>query len=542
MHRIQVYWQPAIAILLMFLVSCATPVAPTGGEPDKTGPKIVSTFPANGTINFSNDEVSFTFDDYVNRNSFRNALTIEPGINVEYKIRWRRKTAIIEFQDVLPESTTIIFSLSSELRDMRNNPIPAPITLGLSTGPVIDRGEVKLRVIGLQPSSKVNEVSVLLYRIPFDLDNPANYISTPDTGGVVKFSYLSEGKYAGLLLHDINRNRIWESNREFAQPLPVEYFDLDVDGTIDLGNVFYARRDTSRPDLQGVGLLSSNRLRLRFSKPIQYKRGQGIQIQRQQDGRLIDAYHLFNDSSTESISYFHSSESLDAEFTYQLQLGALVDANNNSIRPSDIEFDGSDESDTTMVRFMGNISAVGLRPEDPIILQYSSEISDSELTDSLKVYVNRSLSESAVNVRVENNLLILSPQSHWIEANDYDIRAWNPATGSHVNVQPRIIRNADLGDLEITIADNILSDEPMKLILYDDRNQIAHQVDFTSNITIEGVRNGSYRLVVFHDITGDGIWDFGSLNPYRQPARIYVDQRLPIRSQMTSNVEVTFSK
>jgi hypothetical protein len=528
------------SLILSVFISCATPVAPTGGEPDRSGPKVISTSPDNGTINFQNDEIRITFEDYVNRNSFRNALSIEPGLNLDYDIRWSRKTAVIRFNNPLPDSTTIIFSLSTELRDMRNNPLSSPFTLGVSTGTEIDKGEVKLQIIGLHPKVNLNEVSVLLYRVPFDFTNPAQYLGTPDTAGVINFKYLGEGSYSGILLHDINRNRIWESNREFAQPLPVEMFELKTGESLDLGKVYYARRDTTRPELQGVGLLSNNRLRLRFNRPIQYAQNQNIQIVRLQDGRTIDASYLYNDTSNETVSFFHSSEALDAEFNYRLELGSLTDNNGNIIRSSSIEFEGSDVSDTTTVRYLGNISEIGLRPTDPIVLKYSAVIVDPTITDSLKIYVNRSISQTAVNIEIVNNLLTLTPQTRWIEANDYDIRAWNPATRRHVTVQPRIIREADLGDLEVSIIDSTLSELPMRLILYNDRNQQIHNITFTSELKVDGIRNGSYRLVIFQDEAGDGIWDFGSIIPYRNPALIYIDRRLPIRSRMTSNVDIIF--
>lgn len=540
MKFIRVAQLVASCLILTFLSSCATPVAPTGGELDKSGPQIISTYPVNGTTDFSGNEVQFTFDDYVNRNSFRSAFAVEPGINLDYEIRWRRKTATLRFKESLPDSTTIIFTISSELRDLRNNRLAVPITLGLSTGPEIDKGEVNIQVVGLYPAPNLNEVSVFLYRLPYDLSNPADYLGVPDTSGRINFRYLGEGNYSGLLVHDINRNRIWESNREFAQPLPVEMFELKAEETLDLGKIYYARSDTTRPELQGVGLLSNNRLRLRFSRPIRYSPNQSIQIIRTKDGRRIQANYLYNDDSNESVSFFQTVEALEGEFNYRIDLGLLVDNNGNLIRTSSIEFDGSDESDTTLVRFIGNISDVGLRPNDPILLMYSSVITDQTITDSLKIYVNRSLTETAVNIQVENNLLKLVPQNRWIESNDYDIRAWNPAIARHVTVQPRIIREADLGELEVTIADSTLSDLPMRLILYNERNQQIHNIPFSSEIKIDGIRNGTYRLVVFHDISNNGIWDYGSVIPYRHPELIYVDRRLPIRSRMTSNVDVIF--
>lgn len=531
---------PALLTIVLYLTSCATPVAPTGGEPDRSGPKLVSTSPDNATVNFDGRNISFTFAGYVNRSTFRNALSIEPGINVRYDVTWRRKTATIRLRDPLPDSTTVIFNIGTDLRDTGNNPISSPISLALSTGSEIDKGEVNIRVRGLLPTITTDNVSVLLYRDPYDLADAARYVGYPDTSGLVSFRYLSEGHYSAIVVNDVNRNRTWESNREFAQPLNVRSFDLKDDEPVDLGTIYYARRDTTRPELQGVGLLSMNRLRLRFSRPIEYKQNQSVIITRTSDNRQIEAIHLYNESPTDPVSFFHTTEALDADYSYTINTRDLADPNGNRVKPYNEEFEGSNEPDTTFIRYLNNLTENGIRPEEPLVLRYSAPITDPIILDSLKIYVNRSISETDVRVDTEQNLLKLYPQTRWIESNDYEIRAWNPGTNRYVNIQPRIIREADLGEVEITISDSTYAATPMRILLYNERRELYHNEIFTSQTTITGIRNGSYHLIVFHDVNNNGVWDFGSITPYRQPAAIYVDRRFPVRSRMTSTVEITF--
>ncbi|MCH8496419.1 MAG: Ig-like domain-containing protein, partial [Balneolales bacterium] len=84
-----------LLIFAIILTSCATPVAPTGGERDRSGPIVASMSPQNGTVNFRERVVRITFEDYVDRNSFRQAFQIEPNINIPFEISWRRKTATV---------------------------------------------------------------------------------------------------------------------------------------------------------------------------------------------------------------------------------------------------------------------------------------------------------------------------------------------------------------------------------------------------------------------------------------------------------------
>ncbi|HAW80858.1 MAG TPA: hypothetical protein DCX27_14775, partial [Balneola sp.] len=100
-----------VLLVITLFISCATPVAPTGGPADKTGPKIENTTPETGAVNFEGRKFSFEFSEFVNRSSFQTELNIEPDLGIEYEVNWRRKTAAVEFKNELPDSTTIIITV-----------------------------------------------------------------------------------------------------------------------------------------------------------------------------------------------------------------------------------------------------------------------------------------------------------------------------------------------------------------------------------------------------------------------------------------------
>lgn len=96
------YFKPTLLLafigllILIAIGSCATPMGPTGGVPDRTGPKVLSTEPMQGATNFAGRRVEFTFDKYIDRNSFRRNVTIEPDLGITYTVDFRRRTAIVE--------------------------------------------------------------------------------------------------------------------------------------------------------------------------------------------------------------------------------------------------------------------------------------------------------------------------------------------------------------------------------------------------------------------------------------------------------------
>lgn len=530
----------ALVLIALLLASCATPVAPTGGEPDRSGPKLLSSQPENATVNYRERIVRFTFEDYVDRNSFRQALRIEPNISVPFEVSWRRKTATINLLEPLPENTTVIFTVGNELRDTRGNRVKSPISVALSTGPDIDGGTAKIRLLPLRPGISTENVSILLYREPFDLTEPALYVGQPDTAGIVIFSYLRQGDYSAIAVNDINRNRRYDPPREFAQPAIRSQFVLDEE-ELDMGTIYYARADTIRTVLEGVGLLSSNRLRLRFSQELNYEMNQSITITDVAGETSIQASLLYLDDNDKSIAYFHTAESLEETNEYSISLAGFRDKQGRSIRSQIEFFEGSSEPDTTFVRFKRHLTEEGVRGRQPFQIMYTGVLEGTDISDSLQVFRNREADSRSVTVETNQNILSIIPVSAWNESDSYEIKAWDPALQRHIDITTRIIREADMGELQLVISDSTHWNTPMVAEIYSNRGQLLRKQNFNKEVLIEDIVAGSYQLLVFADIDGAGVWDYGTVNPYSPPAPIYVNRSVPVRSRMTADLLIEFN-
>ena len=73
-----------VALSLFF--GCATPMAPTGGPTDKTGPTIKKTTPITGTTNYNKREFKFDFSEFVSRTTFESELSIEPNLGISCSV------------------------------------------------------------------------------------------------------------------------------------------------------------------------------------------------------------------------------------------------------------------------------------------------------------------------------------------------------------------------------------------------------------------------------------------------------------------------
>src|SRR5699024_7200028 len=196
---------------------------------------------------------------------------------------------------------------------------------------------------------------------------------------------LSEGDYQALWVDDRNRNKIWEEERERAQPFIHEYVTLAKAGEDTLGTLFVASEDTTRPALQGVGLFSSQRLRMRFSKNIRLTDSVAISITDTLGKEATSAYPLYIVPDEPFVLFAQSQKQLQEEQSYAINLGGIVDEFGNKLVETNQQFSGSAQEDTTQQRIITRNNLNGYYPSDPLEVIYAKPIDGREIVDSLKV-------------------------------------------------------------------------------------------------------------------------------------------------------------
>ncbi|MFU8858907.1 MAG: Ig-like domain-containing protein [Cyclonatronaceae bacterium] len=527
---------PFIVLSAVILASCATPTQPTGGEPDRSGPVILSSEPADGTINFSDDQVRFNFDKYISRNTFQRAFSIEPDIGITYRVKWRGRSAIVRFDEALPDSTTVIFRLSTDLGDANNNRMKQPYTLALSTGPAIDKGEINGRVLNRNDGRAWTEGIVLLYRHPADYSVRADYAVQPDTGGYIRFNYLREGTYNAFWVDDRNRNKRWDQISEVARPFPVESVEVSDTYVARLDTAYIAIPDTINPGLQGIGLLSSLRLRFRFSEDIVYSEDAGITVLDSLGRDVHQAIPLYTEKGQQNVLYAQMVGSLDPESTYRVSLSGITDRAGNAADESDITFTGSAAADTTAQRIIRNEAEGGIYPDQPVKIRYAAVIADPAVIDSLIVIEDEITHTGWDSTLISGNLLYLYPDGQWREGSRYQFRLWSPQRQSRTNFELNVWHESTLGDLELFIPADTTGIWHFRLL-----NREGSQIRsgyMQGRVEINDIPEGDYILQAFSDPEESGIWDHGSVFPYRKPRAGYVDPQVKIRNRMTTSLEI----
>lgn len=528
-----------VVLAILIVISCATPRGPSGGPPDRTPPVITETSPESETVNFQGREVELRFSKFMDRGSLQEALTIEPDLLINYEISWGRKSATIRFDEDLPDSTTVIIKIGTELEDTGNNSLETPFDLALSTGPDIDNASITGRLLTADDGSAEAGMRVFLYRQPFNLEERVNYVAQTDTGGVFRFSHLSEATYKAVWVQDLNRSRIWDRDREMAQPFHDSTYTVEQDAEIEIGTIFISETDTTSPDLEGVGLLTETRLRLRFNEEVYWEDDALITVLDSLDNVHTQAYPLYIPPGDTRVVFAQSEDGLTPDQQYSLRLTGITDDSGNPARSVVEPFSGTAQEDTVRLRIIGDNRDPGLFPDEPLTIGYSKFIDDDDVIDSLRIVEGERMIEDWPNYEIQRHRLHILPDEQWSSGINYQFLIWNPAREELRPIEPEIWQRNQLGSLEITLADTLETGEHY-LTLFDNEGKTNIDTTFTKQIELDRLPPLTYTVIIYRDENGNGRWDPGTVIPFQAPEPYFVRGELPVREGFTSELTVEF--
>jgi len=533
-----------LVLLLFSLHSCATPLAPTGGPTDKEGPSIIRTVPQNLQTGVSSQRVEIEFSEYVNRNSLSSNLQIEPDIGIDYQLSWKKKTLFIDFDSPLPDSTTLLITLGNKVSDTRNNAMGASEVIAFSTGDQIDTGGLIGKVLNAETGKGLEGKEVFLFPNTYDVRQKALYRTETDTGGTFRFNYVRETEYSIVHFEDRNRNKIWDSSLESAHAFNIRSLNVQ-NGVIDtLASIYVMEADTVRPEVLGVGLLSSSRLRIRFSEAIMNEFTGQIILEAGFDGTEFSATPLYIAQADPSIVFAQSSRSLQQDSTYVLRVKGFVDSFGNVMEPFTQDLLGSGAVDTTIQRF------IGVRPEgilgmrDSVELQYATPIRKPAIIDSLRIIEGVVERESWSKGVVIMNRLVLYPDTEWLDGVDYQFLAWNPRTQRRVLVPFSVSGPSNWGAIELVqmIGPNdTLSTEPVTYEIRSQEGRLLKQGQFLETFQLDSLSASTYSLRLYLDSNANQRWDEGSWVPYNKPESLIIRKSIIIQPGFSSTIRFSFN-
>jgi hypothetical protein len=385
-ETIKRWWRlPAVAVFgvvaSFLLTSCAGQVAPSGGPPDTTRPKIISTFPLPGTLGFHDNKIAIGFDKYIRSTKVQEAIFISPHIS-HLTYDWGYKDVEIHFTDTLRPATTYILIIGTDAEDVHGNKLAHSFALPFSTGDKIDSASITGRIFDRNPAG----VMLFAYRLnDRDADTLSPSRTKPDfltqTGSDGTFALLNlpPGSYRLCAVDDEYKNLLYDLQTDRYGVLPG---DLSLPGeSSSLRNVQFLMSiaDTSSPFLSSVKALSRRQLLFRFNKPMDPATvtPSSITIADTLSRNSLSVFDVsFSDTWAEA--YILTSP-MDSPAVYCARLTGAKDKSGNSFSPSlsSLCVEGIMRTDTTKptVKLLtGADSLKNIDPGDTILLSMSKPV------------------------------------------------------------------------------------------------------------------------------------------------------------------------
>lgn len=176
---------------VVIISSCANQGMPTGGPKDSIPPILVATYPDYKALNFDNDEVRLTFNEYIAIDDVRDKLVVSPPLEERPIIRTKSKTLIVQFNEELKDSVTYSLDFKNSVVDNNERNEYENLRFSFSTGDTYDSLRVAGRVLDAFNLEPKENVLVMLHS---NLHDSAVYTVTPD--------YIARTDENGLFLMD----------------------------------------------------------------------------------------------------------------------------------------------------------------------------------------------------------------------------------------------------------------------------------------------------------------------------------------------------
>ncbi len=281
----------ALALLILFFLSnCANQLPPGGGDIDKIPPEIISVYPEDGTINFSDDYFELEFSEYVDKRSFKEAIFISPAIEGELDISWTGKSVTVTFPKGLREDFTYVVTIGTDVVDLNNkNRMAQSFNFSFASGDKIDRRSISGKVY----DKEADGVLIFAYKVSDDrtdyLQFKPDYVSQVGKDGSFSLNGLAEDNYRVFAVKDQLRDMLFQSA---SDKIGMPFSDIslkDNDSTFTGLNFFLMSADTSKPRLISAVMTDNRHILVTVSRPI--------------DSTVISSYNFSIIDSTENVEF-----------------------------------------------------------------------------------------------------------------------------------------------------------------------------------------------------------------------------------------------
>jgi hypothetical protein len=206
-------------VLSLLFFGCAKVGAPTGGLKDTNPPVYIEAEPANGSVNFSGDEIEITFDEYIQLKDQNREVIFSPPMKKKPVIRVRDNSIRVTLNEKPLPQTTYTLNFGNAISDNNEGNILPDFEFVFSTGSEIDSLSVTGKALNASDRKPVKEggVLVMLYRNLTDsapLREIPRYIGRTSKSGLFSINNLPADTFRLLAVTDANNNLMYDPGSE----------------------------------------------------------------------------------------------------------------------------------------------------------------------------------------------------------------------------------------------------------------------------------------------------------------------------------------
>ena len=524
-------------MLLLLWAACARVGSPTGGEQDKTPPKVVKTIPPNESVNFTGNRIRIYFDEFVTLRDIRKQLIISPPLAYFPEITPSgnaSKYINIKILDTLRPNTTYTFNFGKSIQDNNEGNPLSFYTYTFSTGNTIDsltlNGSIK---DALRPKAE-NFVNVMLYEMGEKYSDSVVYkqrpiyvVNTLDSLTTFELSHLKAGKYMLVGMKDKDNNYLFDPKTDKIgfHPTPIT-IPTDSSYTLSLFKEV-PQTQASRPFQSGEQRIS-------------------IGYQGEKDSIQVTPLPPFPADWKWVVEKEPTKDTLWLWYHPKVEdsLKLIVKSN---------------RADTTKVNLRKMKSEKwkitpefkGISPtEEEIVLSSNTPIRAFN-KEAIKLIVAKDSTEVGFEPIFTPNTSQITLKVKVKEGEKYLFKAFN-AFENFFGQKSDTLQESfsakkaeDFGSLKLTFKDNVslpfiieLTDKDAKKVLYE---QYVEQTSPTYNFPF--VKAGNYRLRVIEDRNRNRKWDTGNFLGRLLPEPVhYFAKEIELRANWEVEQEISFAE
>jgi hypothetical protein len=552
---------------------------PTGGPVDSLPPVLLKTEPELAALNYDEEDVRFTFNEYILISDISETLVISPPLEKRPIIRTKSKTLVIQFNEDLKDSTTYSLDFKNSIVDNNEKNSLDNFRFSFSTGPEYDSLRVAGRMMDAFSLEPIENGLVLLHNNLHDsaiYSVRPNYIARTDENGLFMIDNIAEGRYHIFGVNDLNGDLVYNEGAEeiaFADTLVIpgaefhpeqDTLTKGVDSMLITGHIhfspdpFFLRsfmEDIYEQYLDSYKRESRLKCIFKFNESVRDSFGIKLLNVQAEDWYLMETNQKMdslvmwvsdttvaaNDSLIMELSYLQ----LDSAGQPYLHNDTLLLMYADKAKPEKKRRRGKDDEEEEEVvipqfNWQNNIKST-MEANSTIKLNAPEPLATIDTT-KIRLFISSDTLKTPLPVRIVKDTVLYRTYNisyPWMFEENYTLEIDSAAAFNIYGISSKAysrkfeIREEDYYGAVTFEFSNVNMPVIVQLLKNDENESVLRQqtIEEEGNVLFEYLAPDKYKIKFIYDRNGNGKWDTGSFQDNFQPEMVqYLPEVIKIRS------------